>query len=286
MKRKTDVTISIVSYNTHEYLKKCLESIYRHTKNITYEIIVVDNASTDGTQKMVERLFPKVTLIKNRKNNFYGGANNQALQKAQGRYTVILNADTYFKNNSLAKLVYYMDKHPQVGAVEGLEIYEDGRLVPNGSRFTTPLLDFYELSFIGKHFKDHKKIHTFRLSRKGRRETFSIDVGCDAYLGVRTELFKRIHGYDPKLLLYYTENDLCLRIKNEGYDVVHLGDSYVIHKVSVSANKLKWKKLDLYYSDLRYYYVKNGYRLFGTLLYIDLKIEQLLLRIFRPNMFA
>lgn len=286
MKKQLDVTISIVSYNTNEYLKKCIKSIYTYTKSTSFEIIVVDNASTDGTQKMIQAEFPEVSLIKNKKNNFYGGANNQALANARGRYMIILNADTYFRNNSIRKMVQYMDKHPKVGAVEGLEVYENGKLVPNGSRFTTPLLDFYELSFIGKRFKDQKKISKFRLASKDRRGTFSIDVGCDAYLGVRTELLRKIKGYDSKLLLYYTENDLCMRIKKEGYEVMHVGNSYVFHKVSVSANKLKWKKLDLYYNDLRYYYAKNGYKFLGTLLFFDLKLEQVLLRIFRPNMFA
>lgn len=285
MKKSVDITISIASYNTKEYLNRCVSSIYKYAKGVTFEIIVVDNSSSDGTQKMVERTFPQVQLIKNKRNNYYGGANNQALQVARGEFFLILNADTYFVDNSIKKIVSYMKQNRKVGAAEGLEIYEDNRLVPNGSRFSTPLVDFYELSFIGKHFKNQKRIDRYRYKGKNRRETFPVDVGCDAFLVVQTKLLRDIEGYDETMLLYYTENDLCLRIKKAGYSVVHFGPAFVYHKVSVSANKLKWKKLDLYYHDMRRYYTKNGYMFSGNVLYALLKCEKLLLQIFRPTMF-
>src|SRR3989344_8158848 len=122
--KKINVTISIASYNTIKELKKCIESIYEHTKGITFEIIVVDNASTDGTPSMIEKNFPKLILLKNKENKFYGGANNQALSIAQGKYFLILNADTHFKDDSIKKMASYMDRNKEVGAVEGLEIYE------------------------------------------------------------------------------------------------------------------------------------------------------------------
>lgn len=283
--KNIDVTISIVSYNTKEYTARCIESIIKYTKSITYEIIVVDNASSDNTPSFLHKKFKSVTVIKNKKNNYYGGANNQALKIAQGRYFLILNADTYFTDNSIKKAVTYLDQNKKVGALEGLEIYENGKLVPNGSMHVTPLFDFYELSFIGKRFKDVKKINAFRLSTKDRKSTFDIKVGCDAFLVVRTDLLKTIGGYDEKLLLYYTENDLCMRIIEKGYRVVHFGNAYVYHKVSVSANKLKWKKLDLYYRDLYFYYKKNGYAFLGTLLFLELRLEKIFLQLFRPHMF-
>ncbi len=283
--KNIDVTISIVSYNTREYTIRCIDSILKHTKNISYEIIVVDNASTDNTSSFLRKRFKNIKVIQNKKNNYYGGANNQALKVARGRYFLILNADTYFTDNSIMKTVKYLDQNKEVGAIEGLEIYENNQLVPNGSMNVNPLLDFYELSFIGKRFKNIEKINKFRLSTRSRRATFTIEVGCDAFLVVRTDLLKMIGGYDEKLLLYYTENDLCKRIIERGYKVRHFGKAYVYHKVSVSANKLKWKKLDLYYKDLLTYYRKNGYAFFGTLLFLELHMEKKVLQLLRPDMF-
>ena len=278
-----DVTISIVSYNTKDLLERCLESIIKYTKDLRFEIIIVDNASSDGTAEMVEQKFKRVRLIKNKLNKYYTRANNQALKVAKGKCLLILNADTYFVDNSIKKIFDYMDKNKDIGTVEGLEVYEDGRLVPNGSKFSTPLLDFYELSLIGKRFKNKKMLDDYRITGKKRDQTFDIDVGCDAFLCVRTDILRKIGGYDTHFLLYYTENDLCLRIKNYGYKIVHLGSARVMHEVSASAKKIGWRKFDIFYRDLLTYYIKHGYKISGTLLFILLKFEEVLLKLFKPS---
>lgn len=274
-----DVTIVIVSYNTKDLLKRCLASIYKHIKSITVEVIVVDNASTDGTVSLVQKEFPKTIVIANKHNNFFAKANNQAFLKAKGKYILILNADTYFVDNAVGKMISYMEKHPKAGACEGLELYENGDVVPTGSQFSTPLIDFYELSLFGKWIKNKATIDAYRYAGKDRRKDFAIDVGCDAFLMVRKEILDSIAGYDETFFLYYTENDLCLRIKEKGYGVMHMGSAKVIHTVSASVAKIGWKKAELYYHDLRCYYQKHGYYFFGFLLFILLKSESFLLQI-------
>ncbi len=281
---KEDVSISIVSYNTKKLLARCLRSIYQKTKGIKFEIIVIDNNSSDGSSSMLKKDFPKVKLIENKQNNFYAGANNQALQIAGGKYFLILNADTFFVDNSIKKINDYMEKNRKVGAVEGLEIYTSGQNVDTGSLFSTPEIDFYELSLIGKRLRKQKMVSDYRISNKDRSEDFEVDVGCDAFLCVRTDILKKIGGYDNKLRLFYTENDLCLRIKKSGHKIFHLGKAKVIHEVSASTKKIGWRKLDIYYNDMLRYYVKNGYLLGGILLFILLKLEETVLKIFRPNM--
>jgi len=276
-----NITISIVSFNTLDLLRRCLESIFKYTKGINFEVIVVDNASQDGTVDMIKREFKKVKLIKNTVNKYYTGANNQSLKIAKGKYFLILNADTYFVDGSLKRMVDYMEENPDVGACEGLEIYENGTLVPTGSKFSTPLIDFYELSIIGKRFKNNKLIDDYRLVEYDRKSNFEIDVGCDAFLMVRKEIMDKLNGYDEHFLLYYTENDLCLRIKNLGYKIVHLGNAKVIHTVSASVKKLGFKKMDIYYQDMLWYYRKHGYMVEGTLLYVLLKLEEVILRIIK-----
>lgn len=273
-----DLTISIVSYNTRDLLKRCLASIYKHTKDIRFEVIVVDNGSTDGTTSMIKNKFPEVSLIKNKSNEFFTKANNKALKIAKGRYFLVLNSDTFLVDNSFKKLVSYMDTHKNVGASEGLEIYEDGSIVPTGSSFSDPLTDFYELSLIGRQIKDKKRIAWYRITSEDRANTFNIDVGCDAFLIVRKDLLEQIGGYDENFLLYYTENDLCARIKKEGYLVTHFGKARVIHRVSATAKKLGWKKTDIYYRDLFNYYKKHGHAFSGGLLFLILKMEELLLK--------
>lgn len=287
-----DLSISLVSYNTRDLLRRCLTSIYKYTKNISFEVIVVDNNSSDFSVEMIEKEFSKVKIIQNKTNRMFTRANNQAMKVAQGKYFLILNSDTYFKDNSIKKMIEYLEKNKDVGAVEGLEIYENGKLIPNGSQFSTPLIDFYELSIIGKKisrtfFKNlnMKLLNKYRYTSIDRKSTFEIDLGCDAFLMVRKNIMDTLKGYDENLLLYYTENDLCYGIKKLGYSIIHLGDSYVVHTVSASANKLGWRKLDIYYKDMKYYYHKHNYVLSGTVLFLLLKIEEQILKIIRPNMF-
>lgn len=274
-----DLTISIVSYNTNVLLKRCITSIYRYTKGVNFEIIVADNASTDGTVSMIKKEFPKVKVIANKQNAFFAKANNQAIKIAKGKYVLILNADTYLVDNSFKKMFEFMENHPDVGACDGLEHYEDGRVLDTGSKFTTPLIDFYALSLIGKRVENKQLMNAYRLTGKDRKKTFEIDVGCDAFLMVRSEILKNINGYDENLLLFYTENDLCLRIKQVGFKIYHFGESKIMHAVSASTNKLGWKKMDIYYRDLLTYYKKNGYAFTGTSLFYLLTCEKILLQI-------
>src|SRR3989338_1932073 len=147
------LTISIISYNTKNLLSRCLASIYQFTKNLNFEIIVVDNVSTDGSAEMVAKEFPLVKLIKNRTNRWYSGANNQVLRLARGKYFLILNSDIFLKTNAFKKLVDYLNHHPKVGAVEPQQVYEDGRIVLTGSRHNTVWLDLVELTGLHRLIK-------------------------------------------------------------------------------------------------------------------------------------
>ena len=279
-----DLSISIVSYNTKDWLRKCLKSIINMTKNLKFEIFVVDNDSKDGSVEMVAEEFPQVKLIANKNNNFYTKANNQSLSRAKGKYFLILNCDTFFIDNSLKRMVDYLEKNPKVGAIEGLQLYLDQSPVLTGGNQSSPLLDFYTLSWVGNKIANQRKIANFRLEEKDRRQTFLAEVICDAFLMARTGLLKDIGGYDENLRLYYTENDLCQRIISKGFKTVHFGGGEVMHSVNASSKKLGRKKINnIYLQDLLKYYTKWGKGLAGRLLYWDLKIEYWFLEHLKPS---
>jgi GT2 family glycosyltransferase len=273
-----DVSISIVSYNTRDLLLRCLQSIFAHTKGISFEVIVVDNNSHDGTVDAVRKKYPQVNVIANTTNKYFA-ANNQAFAIAKGTYVLILNADTYFVDNSVTTMKKYMDTHAKVGACEGVEIYENGAIMASGSKKLTPLIDFYLLSLIGVRLADKKLINNYKIAEKDRSDTFEVEVGCDAFLMVRRNLLEKIHGYDEKLKLFYTENDLCLRIQQQAFQILHLGSAKVMHRVSASTSKLGWKKQDIYYADMLQYYKKHGYVFSGSVLFLLLKCEEYMLQV-------
>jgi len=276
-KTKIDLTISIASYNTKELLKRCLESIYQHTKDVNFEIIVVDNASKDDSALMVKKDFPQVKLIRNRVNKFYTIANNQALKLAKAKYFLILNSDIFFKTNALKKMIDYLKKNSQVGALEPLQKYEDNSLALTGSQHSSPLLDFFQFTWLGRQIKNKKLLDKYRLIRKNRTKIWSADVICDAVFLSRTKLLKQIGGFDEHLKLYYTENDLCRKIQQKGYKTVHLGNVSVSHRVSASTNKVDWNIIsDIYAFDALEYYLKYHPKTSAWLLFLSMQINNML----------
>src|SRR3989344_1721221 len=270
------LTVSIVSYNTRALLRRCLASIFKHTKDISFEVIVIDNASTDGSAQMVERNFPKVKLIKNKANRWYTGANNQGLRTAKGKYFLILNSDIFLKNNAGKRMVEYLDKNPRVGALEPLQFYENGRVVKTGSRHNRIWWDLTELTLLHRVFAPRPY---FRMSHFNRRKIFKAEVICDAVMLVRTALLKKINGYDEKLKLYYTENDLCRQIQNRGFTTVHLGKASVWHRVSASTDKAGWKIISgIYAADARAYYLKYLSWFSAQFLYWVIKLNNFIVR--------
>jgi hypothetical protein len=265
------LSISIVSYNTRDWLRRCLASIFKFTQKLKFEVIVVDNGSTDGSAAMVKREFPQVKLIKNKTNRWYTGANNQALKIARGKYFLILNSDIFLTSNALKTMVDYLIKNPQAGAVEPRQSYPDGRIVPTASRHNRWWWDLCELTLLHRLVKPSAY---FRLSGWDRQKTFPAEVISDAAMMVRAKELKKLGGYDESFKLYYTENDLCRRLQRQGWATVHLGRAGVWHRVSASTDKAGWKTISLIYAqDALKYYQKYHSFLSASLLYWLLRLN-------------
>jgi len=134
-----DLSVIIVNWNTRELLSKCLRSIYRNTKKLTFEVFLIDNASEDGSAEMTEKEFPQVDLVKNKVNFGFARANNQGFLRAKGKYVLVLNPDTKIVDDALSKMVKYLDLNSEVGAVGARFIYPDGTFQRYYRRFPTLL---------------------------------------------------------------------------------------------------------------------------------------------------
>jgi GT2 family glycosyltransferase len=138
-----DVSIVIVSFNTLNVLRECLQSIERESDGLNVEIWVVDNNSSDGSPEMIDREFPYVQLVRSPTNLGFGGANNLALEKARGRYIVLLNSDAFFCPNALRLAVQHMDEHPHAGLGGAQLVGRDQSWQPSGRMFPTVLNDAF-----------------------------------------------------------------------------------------------------------------------------------------------
>ena len=249
-----DVSISIVSYNTKDMLEKCLASIYTNTEVTSFEIIVVDNNSQDGSGEMVKTKFPQVKLVENKENLYFTKANNQAIKLSKGRYVLIMNSDVLICKGTIQNMIEFMDTNRDAGAASCFFL---GAAPLSCSKFSTPLIDIIDCTVLRKLFINSKVINEYRMADWDRHSTRAVDVICDAFMMIRREAINDIGIYDEKFLLYYTENDLCMRLNKNGWKVYHYAEAEVFHEINYSTNKENTRKISrILKNDLFHYYKK------------------------------
>lgn len=252
-----DLTISIVNYNATLHLEKCLSTFFAMTKDISYEVIVVDNASTDGSLEMLKR-FPQVDVIINRENLFFVKAQNQVLRLAKGRYCVILNPDVYFEENALKKCVDFMDQHPEVGVVGPKILNPNGTYQGSGDRFPTFMYGLFEVLLLNTLWKNNP-VRSYRIQSGWKRDnTMAVNSLGGACLVVRSSILEQVGFLDENLLMYWEEVDWCKRIREAGYEIYFLAETSVVHIGSQSADLLGGKEKDrIFYGSMLTYYKKH-----------------------------
>jgi len=259
-----EVSVCIVNYNTKERLKECLDSLYSQTRNIDYEVIVVDNNSADGSVEMLKQLYPGTILISNRLNLGFGQANNQAIEQSQGEYLLFLNPDTRLLTDVISTLRDFLQAHPKAGAVGCRLLNPDGSLQTSGYRFPTlvqalgnlfmlnrvlpyQFLRGYFGPVLGKiwgQFDPHDRLR-------------EVDYVTGACLMVRRKALQEIGYFDPAFFLYFEEKDLCLRLKRAGWQIYFTPEASVIHYLG-GASKL-CPEISLYhrYRSMVYFFQKH-----------------------------
>jgi GT2 family glycosyltransferase len=224
-----DVSIVIVSFNTRDLLRECLLSIAHAAGPLRLQVIVVDNASTDGSPTMVEQEFPDTLLIRSEVNRGFGRANNLAFKSALGRYVVLLNSDAFLGAGSLRRSVAHMDANPKVGIGGGRLVGTDGALQPSARMFPTVLNDLLVLSGLAARFPRSRFFGRFDRTWADDGEPAEVDWVPGAFSILRATALAEVGNFDPRFFLYYEEVDLCRRMKQKGYSVWYWPDVTVVH---------------------------------------------------------
>ncbi len=231
-----DLTLVIVSWNVCELLRRCLQSILATEGDV--EIVVVDNASTDGSPEMVQEAFPQVRLIANEENRGFTAANNQGLALAQGRALMLLNPDTEVVEDALATMVEYLDAHPKVGALGPRLLFPDGRQQPSRRRFPTFATALVESTVIQEWWADNRILRRYYMADTPDDAIQPVDWVVGACLLVRREAYEQVGGLDEGFFMYSEELDWCKRIKDAGWEVVYLPTATVIHHEGKSSEQV------------------------------------------------
>jgi GT2 family glycosyltransferase len=236
-----DLSVIIVSWNTRDELRACLESVRTGLRPISGEVIVVDNASADGSAEMVEESFPRVCLVRNAQNLGFAAGCNVGLDAASGRYVLLLNPDTIVLDDVLAATVRYLDEHPQVGALGCRVRNADGTLQPTCFRDPSVTNTFLGLTGLAKlrwprSFGRERMTHWLRDSER------DVDVVTGCYLATRREVVDDVGPLDSSYFFCGEESDWCRRMRMKGWVVRFAPIGDIIHLDGVAGSKINERR--------------------------------------------
>lgn len=237
------ISILIVSFNTKDVLRECLESVQLASTNLAVETIVVDNHSKDDSVKMVRNEFPWVRVIESQENLGFGRANNLAFEAARGRYIVLLNSDAFLQKNTLCLSLEKMQADPSVGLAGGRLIGRDGELQPSARMFPNPLRQLLIISGMADKYAASRFFGQADRTWADPMQPAEVDWVPGAYSIIPASVLHKHGFFDPRFFLYYEEVDLCLRIQNEGYKIMYWPDICVVHVGGESSRQVKTEEM-------------------------------------------
>jgi hypothetical protein len=247
------VSIVIVSWNTSNLIENCLYSIFWHaaSEGISIEVIVVDNASEDGTIELIKHRFPNVALIENKKNYGFGYASNQGIKKARAKYVLLLNSDTELQEGTLSRCITIMRTNPKC-AIIGVCLYNEAGEIQNSYFYFHSLKnDFLRLFGLRSLFGIFKK-HKLKIP-------FQVDVVVGAFMFCRKDVLQKVGLFDEKIFLYGEDMDLCYRVNKEGWLILYDPVAKCMHSHGASGNECFsfLEKFEHYFAAIRYFYLKH-----------------------------
>ncbi|AKK71679.1 hypothetical protein OK18_02620 [Chryseobacterium gallinarum] len=256
------ISIIIVNYNTMQLTINCIASIYNYTKNINFEIIVVDNASSDNSVSQIREKFPDVRIVEAAENLGFGRANNLGASLAKGEYLFFLNSDTVFVENSLFKILDFFNKNENdlnIGVLGCLMIDENNEV--NGFGSTFPSVASFNREIIKSIPIVGKFIENSTTDYNLNQEYFEVEYVLGADMFMRKALFDTVSGFDPNYFMYYEESDLQLIISRSQYKNYIFTGTKIIHLEGGSFTEKKkisnFKRIIVHTS--RVYYAKKNF---------------------------
>ena len=247
-----DLSFIIVNWNTKGFLLPCVRSVFESEQGISKEVIVVDNGSQDGSGTEAKETFASVHLIENERNLGFAKAANQGLQRASGRYILLLNPDTQLKRGTVEQLMIFMDSHPEAGIAGAQLLNLDGSKQNSIANFPSLVTELLNKSLLRRLFP-----------RKfpGKERSYSGPVEADSVIGacmiVRRDAIEQVGLLDEDYFLFLEETDWCYRMKKAGWKVFHVPQAEVYHFQGKSAEIAKKRARVEFYSSRYHFFKKN-----------------------------
>lgn len=233
-----DLSIVIVNYNTKQLTIDAIQSVLRSKTSYSYEILLVDNNSNDGSVDAFRQVIPQISVIENKENVGFAKANNQAIKIAQGRYILLLNSDTIVQEETLQAMLDFMEDHPKVGASGCKVVLPDGSLDKACRRgFPTPAASFYHFSGLAKLFPDNPRFNKYQLGHLDPDKDYPVDCLVGAFMLLRREVIDQVGLLDETFFMYGEDIDWCYRIKEAGWEIHYYPYTSIIHYKGASSRR-------------------------------------------------
>jgi len=240
-----ELSIIFVNWNSVNYLRECIDSIYEHTQGIAFEIIVVDNASPEGGVDALKQQFPEIVLIKSGKNLGFAGANNLGFKQSTGKYVLFLNPDTKLLNSAINIVLQRLQSLPDAGIV-GCKLLTGDLSVQTHSimKFPTILNQVLESEYLQFRWPSFPLWNIGPLF-SNNAEPAKVEVISGACMMIRREVFEKVGMFSEEYFMYAEDVDLCWKVAHAGYRNYYTGEGTVIHyggksSQPESAIRMKW----------------------------------------------
>ncbi len=244
----TKLSVVIVNYNVKHFIEQCLFSVLKASENIACEVFVVDNNSVDGSVTLIKEKFPQVNLMVNKANTGFSVANNQALKIATGEYVLLLNPDTVVQEDTFAKILNFMDSHPEAGGLGVKMLDGQGKFAPESKRgLPTPEVAFYKMFGFSRFFPKSKRFGKYHLTYLSEDQLSEIDVMSGAFMLIRKTVLDKIGFLDETFFMYGEDIDLSYRIKKAGYKNYYFPDTQIIHYKGESTKRSSLNYVVIFY---------------------------------------
>lgn len=250
------LSVVIVNYNVKFFLEQCIHTVNKAVCQAektfganSCEVFVVDNDSSDGSCAMMKEKFPEIQLIENKKNLGFSKANNQAIRISQGEYVLLLNPDTVVQEDTFAKIIDFMDSHPDAGGLGVKMIDGSGNFLPESKRaLPTPEVSFYKIFGLSSLFPKSRKFGKYHLGYLSKDETNEVDVLSGAFMMLRKEALDKAGLLDEAFFMYGEDIDLSYRITLAGYKNYYYPGTAIIHYKGESTKKGSLNYVFIFYN--------------------------------------
>ncbi len=248
-----DILVVIVSFNTRELLRKCLLSVLRSAGDISTRVVVVDNASQDGSCEMLKKEFPEVCLIENKDNVGFARAVNQGVKRFRADFILLVNPDVEIKEEAVAAMYRFIKEREEIGIVGCKLLFPDGRRQHSCRRFPTLTVSIFEVFPVNLLFPHNKWVKHYNYNFEDFKEPVEVEWISGAVLLIRYKVFEELKGFDEEFFIYSEEMDFFKRLRDRGYKAYYYPKAEAIHHHGASTQQTYARQVDFYKSLHRFF---------------------------------